>query len=304
MDVKLTWKCDGIHTTFNIYRSNQPIRKDNLPTPIATNVTAYQYLDIDITDSISYYAVGNSTYLSDTLKAEKLTYDVYMSTLNPVAWYKMSESSSNVLVDSSLNEYHGTFRAEQSAYHLFQQIPLRKDSLGSMSFNLAAPALWSGGIPQCIAPAVPALYNLSKGSFSICFWAKRKGDSYYNQIITQCANPGSGRDTNFRILGDVSLQIEENARQLDLPGIDQDEVAFYCFCWDTVNSLYYGYKNNTKANGQYSHNLAGGRSVTTHFPAYFDWNYYAFKGYMSDVTFFNKALTDEEILLLYDLGKL
>ena len=58
-DVKLIWECDGKHYTSNIYRSLDPIFKSNLPTPISTNIKGFEYLDIESSDSIVYYAVDN-----------------------------------------------------------------------------------------------------------------------------------------------------------------------------------------------------------------------------------------------------
>lgn len=234
-----------------------------------------------------------------------MNYDRYMKTLSPVAWYKMDEDFSETVVkDSSGNDIHASYRSGQSTYHLFKQIPLRKDSLGSMGFNIGYDSQYSGGVPQCIAPADPRLYNLTKGSFSLCFWAKRNGNSVFWHTLTQCGDPFSGRNSNFRVIYNMYLQIEENSRQIGPGGLVDNELAFYCFSYDTVNQLYYAYKNYNKTIDTYVANNGGGRAVTTHFPAYYDWNYYGFKGYMSDVALFNKSLTDEEILKLYEYGKL
>ena len=59
MVVKLTWTCDGTYDSFNIYRSYSPIDKNNLPTPITTNIKGFEYLGTESPDSIVYYAVGN-----------------------------------------------------------------------------------------------------------------------------------------------------------------------------------------------------------------------------------------------------
>lgn len=304
-DVKLTWQCDGKHDTFNIYRSLDPIFKSNLPTPIATNIKTFEYLDTESPDRVVYYAVGNSNYLSDSLQTERMNYERYMKSLGPVAWYKMDEDSSETVVkDSSGNDIHASYRAGQGTYHLFKQTPLRKDSIGSMGFNIGYPGQYAGGVPQCIAPADPRLYNLTKGSFSICFWAKRNGNSTFWHTLTQCGDPFSGRNSNFRVISNMYLQIEENARSLSPGSLADNELAFYCFCYDTINQLYYAYKNNNKTVGTYIANTGGGRAVTTHFPAYYDWNYYGFKGYMSDVAMFDKALTDQEVLSLYEYGRL
>ena len=89
MVVKLTWACDGTYDSFNIYRSYSPIDKNNLPFPIAIQIKEKEYLDTTVEDKITYYAVGNKNYLSDTLKAEKMTYDKYVLSLNPVSCVKI-----------------------------------------------------------------------------------------------------------------------------------------------------------------------------------------------------------------------
>lgn len=241
--------------------------------------------------------------LKDDIDAE-IAYEFNMKNLEPVAYYKMDDEKNNSnALDYSSNGLNATYTAASTSYHLFKQEPLRKGSKGSMGFNVGY-ATSSGGTPNCVAPANPKLYNLTKGSFSICFWAKRKGNSTYWHTITQCASPSSGRDTNFRIIGNMQLQIEENSRGLSVPSMVEDELAFICYVYDTLNQTYYAYKNDTRYTGTYTPNTSGGRTVSTYFPAYYNWNYYGFKGYMSDVAFFNKALTDEQILRLYQSGKI
>ena len=73
---------------------------------------------------------------------------------------------------------------------------------------------------------------------------------------------------------------------------------------DRENQKVFSYVNNVKNNETYNNTPPEFYSVSTHFPAYYNWDCYGFIGYMSDLTFFNKALTDIEILQLYQFGKL
>lgn len=235
---------------------------------------------------------------------DDIAYEYNLKSLQPVAYYKLDDESNNSnALDYSVNGLHASYTPNQGSSHLFKQTALRKGSSGSMGFNVGQ-STYSGGTPNCITPADPKLYNLTKGNFTLCFWAKRDGDSVYYHTIIQCAAPSSGLETNFRIIGNMQLQIEENSRALGIPGLAQGESAFICFVYDVNNQLYYAYKNNVKYTGTYIANTGGGRAVSTYFPANYSWNYYGFKGYMSDVAFFNKALTDQEVLKLYQSGNL
>ena len=39
-------------------------------------------------------------------------------------------------------------------------------------------------------------------------------------------------------------------------------------------------------------------------PAAYDWDYYPMRGYISDIAMFDRALSDEEIEKIYELGQL
>ena len=43
---------------------------------------------------------------------------------------------------------------------------------------------------------------------------------------------------------------------------------------------------------------------TINFPAGASWSYYPMRGYMSDLAFFDKALTQQQVEALYTLGKI
>ena len=79
---------------------------------------------------------------------------------------------------------------------------------------------------------------------------------------------------------------------------------FVCFVIDRAHQTATGYTNNLKKIETYNTSPPISYSVATHFPGYYDWNYYGYIGYMSDLTFFNKALTESQVLELYNYGKL
>lgn len=298
MVVKLTWTCDGTYDSFNIYRSYSPIDKNNLPFPIAIQIKEKEYLDTTVEDKITYYAVGNKNYLSDTLKTEKMTYDKYVLSLNPVSYWKLDEQAGTVITDSSANHLNSSLSNTHEI--LYQSKFIRKDSKGAMGFAVNAPS-----ISQCISPVDPLLYNLASGSFTIAYWCYKVADTTFGMTLNQCANPFSGNNTNFRIIAGVELQIEENNRRLHIGSLPIGVPHFICYVYDTVNSTYFAYKNGTKITGTYYSPKIGSQfAVATHFPAYYNWDYYGFRGYMSDVSLFNKALTESEVLELYNYGKL
>ena len=298
MKVKLTWTCDGLYESFNVYRSDSPIDRNNLPFPIAIQIKEKEYTDNSVTNEISYYAVGNEGHLSDTLRAEKMNYDKYILSLKPVSYWKLDEEAGTSLKDYSDNSLNANLSNTHNI--LYQAKVIRKDSKGAMGF-----AVNSTSISQCISPADPKLYNLASGSFTIAYWCYKVADTTFGMTINQCADPFSGRNTNFRVIAGVELQIEENSRRLHIGSLPIGSAHFICYVYDTVNKKYFAYKNDSKIVGTYYEPKAGNQfAVSTHFPAYYNWDYYGFRGYMSDMSLFNRALTEQEVLELYEYGKI
>lgn len=53
--ITLTWDADGVIDSYSIYRSEQPIDVNDLPTPIAENITQKTFIDESIIEDTDYY---------------------------------------------------------------------------------------------------------------------------------------------------------------------------------------------------------------------------------------------------------
>lgn len=115
--ITLTWDADGHIDSYSIYRSEQPIDIDNLPTPIAENVTQKSFIDENIAEDTDYYYRVASVQASSIKVSEQIFVEHIQFLLNATAYVGRVDGSTlpnaniAVVVDTSLAanmEFYGS----------------------------------------------------------------------------------------------------------------------------------------------------------------------------------------------------
>lgn len=297
--IDLTWDADGDIDSYNVYRSDEPMDINNMPIPLAIGVSTKSYSDITVTLGASYYyrvasLIGGDIKYSAEISVDTLNFDNYLQSLNPINYWRMDEVGGTICNDYGSELRNGTYYGTLS----YRSAILRKGHAGAMGFAINEPS-----VSQTIVPISTKLINLTKSSFSWFVWVKPVASTTYDQIFANWIDPSAGT-SNMRAIRS-QFQFPHNSRGISYNN-PLNTTTFIAVIYDVATGTYKSFSNGVWVDGTYASppTAVNNGSTNLHFPACGSWNYYGMRGYMSDLTFFDKALTTNDIELLYSLGRL
>lgn len=106
--ITLTWDADGTIDSYSIYRSEQPIDINNLPTPLIENVTQKSFIDESIAENTDYYYRVASVQASSIKVSEQIFVEHIQFLLNATVYAgrvdgnTLPNSNITAVVDTSL----------------------------------------------------------------------------------------------------------------------------------------------------------------------------------------------------------
>ena len=173
---------------------------------------------------------------------------------------------------------------------------LRKGHAGAAGFAISADA-----VSQVNVVAPNDLQHLTMNSFTWFAWVHPTVATRYNWLFSNWISAESGT-ANMRASIN-SFQFPQNSRVISY-GLTIGQTSFIAVVYNVANSTYKFYINGVWYSATYS---APPTSISTatsfQFPAYASYySYYGMRGYLSDLTFFKRALTNAEVENLYGLG--
>lgn len=294
----------GDFDSFDIVRSVKPILDtENLPDPLISGLTTMYYFDQAIVVGANYYyrvvaRRGNDRVVSEQVFISAgMSFDDYLTTLEPIHSWKLDDISGTVVKDIGTMPVNGTFSNTATSALVYRGKVLRKDHAGAAGF-----AVGSESVSQVNVIAPQDLQKLTLNSFTWFAWIHPTADTTYNWIFANWINASDGT-ANMRS-NRSSFQFPHNARVIGYT-LPLNQTSFIAVIYDVVSSSYKYFINGVWYNATYT---APPASITTttsfQFPACGNYNYYGMRGYLSDLTFFDKALGNAEIELLYNLGSL
>ena len=298
--IVLEWAQFGDFDSFDVMRADAPMDVNNLPPPIVTGLTTMYFVDTSIEDDILYrYRVrawrGASSTVSDEINVSStLNFDEYVSALAPITWLKLDESSTGAITDSgSLGQSCVT----DGSFHLPRGKVLRKGHAGAMGFAINSP-----GVSRINVTKHSAMTHLTKGSFTWFAWVHRTIDTSFNFLFADFISASSGT-ANMRAYSNA-FQFPDNDRQIYLPS-QTGETLFIAVIYDATHGLYKAFSNGVWTSAAYAPppTTVANTSILE-VPGYGSWGYYGMRGYISDLAFFDRALTVEEIETCYAVGVL
>lgn len=300
--IRLEWAQFGDFDSFDVIRSGTSmanVADVDLPSAIATNLKTMYYVDTAVVlGGVYFYKVrarrdGVAKISSEqVMVVPGVDFDSYVSGLRPITWLKLDEASTSGVIDSgSLKQSCSV----NSAYNLSPRgMILRKGHAGAMGF-----AINTAGVGQIVMAEKTGMANITKASHTwICY--------HYRTASTGQARlfGDTGDGVNKRVFAGA-YQFPNNERHINL-SFPLDTIVFTAVVYNTATKTYKTFQNGVWGAGYY---VAPPTSTTTgtvlQVPATRNsYNYYGVRGYISDLAFFDKALTDTEIEQIYALGLL
>ncbi len=299
--IRLEFAQFGHFDSFDVIRSITSmvgVADVDLPVPIATGLKTMYYVDANVIEGTTYYYKvrvwrGTTSFLSTEVKAYAgLNFDSFVESLSPIAWLKLDEAAASGIKDSSTINHTCSVNTPSSLTPRGKI--LRKGHAGAMGFSIA-----SAGVGQVTMVESPAMYNITKGSHTWFCWHHRTVSNGQNRLFGD-----NGDGVNKRVCWDA-YEFPNNNRVIGL-GTPVGTTVFMCVVYDVVAKTYRIFKNGVWYSAAY---IAPPTSTTSNqtlqVPATSNaYSYYGIRGYISDLTFFNRALTDAEVETLYSLGQL
>lgn len=304
--IKLTWSDNSaVEEGYKVYRSDSSMDVDDMPEPITVlGAGATEYLDEDVVHGETYrYRVGafngDTVMLSGEISKKATSvfdYNELMDSLQPLSWWKMDDASAPI-VDSA-GSYNGIIYDAWGSGAAYQQPPIRKGSMGSMGFGLV-----SGRASVTPGNVYGDIFNPGKEG-TIIIWAKQTRITMYNYLMASWYSPDSGYSSFRLILGHFQTPANKNSQLIYSAEEQLNKVMMVAIRRDNANN-----KNTVFLNGVQVSEITRDASVQRspaglYFPAFGSWDYYGAPGYMSDVAVFGRPLSNEDILNLYEAGKL
>lgn len=284
--------------TYNVYRSEGKSDIGLLSTPIITGLTNKNFVDNTVVkNKIYYYRISivmddGKEIFSDEITTYSSTFDELISSMSPLTWIKLDESSTSVtLVDSgSLNQI-GTYTTPAGITP--RGMVLRKGHAGAMGFGLSAESNARVSFVQ-----KTEMLNLTKSSHTWLCYHYRTANTSQNRLW---GDNGDGVDK--RVISN-SYQFPNNSRSLAL-SFPLNTIIFTAVVYDVETSTYKSFQNGIWTMSTYSSPpTSTSTSQSLHVPMTSLYGYYGTRGYISDLAFFDKALTLDQVESLYYAGKL
>ncbi len=245
------------------------------------------------TPPTGFMAWGGGTLVSNPVT----TYRNLVVNKGPICYYPMDTvADGNVITDISGNNYHGSMVGANYTVGT----ALMAGNSAALGFNVGSTGTTQVQVPLAQAGDRLSHLAVSGRSFTILMWYRKTANTTYNMVLAGYVDPYWGTCA-YRIV-DTEAQSPDNTNGMTIGSSTIDELN--CIAWvkDAVNSQY-----RTFSNGQWrtSGSFTDHSTVATNpvmFPSFASWDYYGLRGYMSDVAFFDKVLTNTEIEELYHLG--
>ena len=298
--IRLEWSQFGDFDSFDVIRSTSSmvgIADADLPSPIATNLSTMYFVDTTVVAGATYYYKVRSwrdgvNQVSDQVTAlAGTTFDTYVSNLSPIAWLKLDEAAAVDVKDS------GILAHSCSVDTLSNLTPrgkvLRKNHAGAMGFAVA-----EAGVGRVIMAESSEMVNLTKGSHTWFCYHYRTATTAQNRLFGD-----NGDGVNKRVIRD-GYQFPNNARSIGL-SFPLNTIIFTAVVYDVERGVYKKFQNGTWTTASYlgpPTSVTAGQSLNV--PMTSGYSHYGVRGYISDLAFFNRALANEEIEMIYTLGVL
>lgn len=284
-------------TTFNVYRRES--NDTNPPVAIATGLTSMSYSDGTAEKGKTYlYSVGAVKSGFEEISEEisilaGANFDSYLSTLEPMTWFKLHETSSATPPkDYGVNAQSSWYGTPSNI--TFNAPPLRNGAACSMGFGIESAGL------GCFAyTEAPRSLNMTLASHTWFVWVKKVADTTQNRMWGD-----NGDGVNKRVIWNT-YEITNNNRRVDVWIPIDNNAHFICVVYDTVEREYKVFKDGVWYVATYSNpptSISGGQNI--YVPAWRTYGHYGYRGYFSDFTMFDRALTADQVETLYALGKL
>ena len=300
--IRLEWAQFGDFESFDVIRSNTSmasIADVDLPSPIATGLATMYYVDTTVVVGAVYYYKIRTNRSSGSLVSDEFvavaatTFDSFLISLEPLCTWKLDEASGSVANGGGLDATNGVFGSNVT----YRGMVLRKGHAGAAGFAVPAEA-----VSKVTVSAPASLRNLTLGSFTWFVWVHPTANTSYNWIFANWIAAGSGT-ANMRA-NRSGFEFPHNTRGIGY-GLGLNTTYFIAVVYNINAGTYKAYINGTWVNGTYSSPPTSvDNSSSFEFPAAGGWDYYGMRGYLSDLTFFDKALSDTEVEGLYTLGSL
>lgn len=298
--IRLEFAQFGDFDSFDIHRSTSSMPDvDNLPAALVTGLTTMFYFDQTVVVGATYYyrvvaRRGSEVAVSDQVfAAAGVTFDDYLTTLEPLYSWKLDEASGTTVTDVGTAHVNGTF--SNTGALVYRGKVLRKGHAGAAGFAISAE-----DVSQVNVVAPNDLQRLTMNSFTWFAWVHPTVATTYNWLFSNWISTVNGT-ANMR--ASINLfQFPHNSRVISY-GLTIGQTSFIAVVYNVANRTYKFYINGVWYSATYT---APPTSITTatsfQFPAYASYSYFGMRGYLSDLTFFKRALTNAEVENLYGLG--
>lgn len=220
------------------------------------------------------------------------SFDEYVTTLNPLTWLKLDEPNT-ATPPKDYGQANHTVSYNNTFGISFRQKPLRKDHVGSMGFSVSSNT--SSKI-QFLEGS--DMLNITKGSHTWFIFLQRTVANNQERLFGD-----NGDGVNKRVCWSA-YDFPNNQRKVDLRYL-LNQPQFICITYNVEEKAYRLFTNGKWYSQTY---IAPPTSTSTGqwmtLPQTAGYTHYGIRGYVSDFTWFKRALTPLEVEKVYKLGRL
>lgn len=222
---------------------------------------------------------------------EEPEFDKYVKSLNPLTWLKLDEESSNVLPkdhgSNQVTSYTATANID------WRQIPLRKGHKGAMGFSVR-----NNDVSRMSFIENQSMIDITKGSHTWFIYLQRTANNNQERLFGD-----NGDGVNKRVCWSA-YDFPNNQRQVPLR-YTLGQPQFICIVYNVEKQTYKLFTDGNWYDQTYlapPTSTIGGQTISV--PATSGYTHYGIRGYVSDFTWFNRALTEQEVENVYSLGRM